>query len=126
MSAPTAVESILTARARKRVSRCALPISSRESPATVSAATAQQRLVAPAGAILEHRQAHGGRHRDRRAAVPPRRAATLLRLPVPLRLDRRQRRLVPRRRHRSAPRPLAARAASPAPPRPYRLSTWPP
>src|SRR3989442_4807954 len=77
-----------------------------------------QRLVPPAVAVLHHHQPHVRLERDRRPTVPLRRAATSVRLAIPLRLDRRKQRLLPQQPHPSAPDRPAARAASPATARP--------
>src|SRR5438128_8576920 len=79
---------------------------------------AQQRLLPPAVAVLQHDQPPVRRQRDRRPSVPLPRAAPSLPLAIPPRLERRTQRLLPPQPDRSAPDRPAARAAAPATPRP--------
>src|SRR5438128_11015720 len=79
---------------------------------------AQQRLLPPAVAVLQHAQPPVRRQRERRPSVPLPRAAPSLPLAIPPRLERRTQRLLPPQPDRSAPAGPAARAASPAPARP--------
>src|SRR3989442_15632074 len=79
---------------------------------------AQQRLLPPAVAVLQHDQPPVRLQRDRRPTVPLPRAAPSLPLAIPPRLERRKQRLLPQQPDRSTPARPAARAASPATARP--------
>src|SRR3989442_10654021 len=87
---------------------------------------AQQRLLPPAVAVLQHDQPPVRRQRDRRPSVPLPRAAPSLRLAIPPRLERRTQRLVPPQPHPIRARSSGSSRRRSSNPSSHRLSARPP